>query len=264
MAARVTASTPEPRLDALLSCAAAELDGTWYPPCLRPRHDGLERALPRLVHDLRQHDLRMARPGQGGGPFYLGSQVKESNKTRPKADPAQAVVHRASRFPLLSVPVASCKHQYMYDMQSQFFDQLVYEWRWTADPELERLLRPALELHLQWARDCFDPDGDGLYESYINTMPTDSVWYNGGASAEETAFVYRGHQAALDMARRAGDATRPRIHAATLRRSGMRFWRGCGSRAKAIPASIASRAATAACTKTPGSTASACRSRQGC
>jgi hypothetical protein len=95
---------------------------------------------------------------------------------------------------------------HMYNTQTQFFDQLIRDWRSTADAEMEKLLRPALELHLQWARECFDPDDDGLYESYINTLPTDSVWYNGGGSVEESAYAYYGHHAALDMARRAGDA----------------------------------------------------------
>ena len=61
---------------------------------------------------------------------------------------------------------------------------------------MEKILRPALELHLEWAKDCFDPDDDGLYESYINTLPTDSVWYNGGGSVEESAYAYYGHVAA--------------------------------------------------------------------
>ncbi|NJK95896.1 MAG: hypothetical protein HC905_14175 [Bacteroidales bacterium] len=90
-------------------------------------------------------------------------------------------------------------------MQTQFFDQIVEEYRWTADPELIKFFREALELHLIWIRDCFDPDGDGIYESYINTWPTDSQWYNGGGCAEETSYAYRGHLAARDMARNAGD-----------------------------------------------------------
>lgn len=93
----------------------------------------------------------------------------------------------------------------MYDVQSQFFDQTINDWRATADPAMERLLRPALELHLEWLQACFDPDDDGLYESYINTLPTDSVWYNGGGSVEASAYAYTGHRAARDMARRAGD-----------------------------------------------------------
>ena len=49
------------------------------------------------------------------------------------------------------------------------------------------------------------PNDTGLYESYANTWPTDDQWYNGGGTAEETAYAYTGHKAALEMARRAGD-----------------------------------------------------------
>lgn len=92
----------------------------------------------------------------------------------------------------------------MYDMQTQFFDQCVRDWRATGNAAFEKRLLPMLELHLQWAKDCFDPDGDGLYESYINTWPTDSVWYNGGGTVEQTAYICYQSRAAAEMCRRAG------------------------------------------------------------
>ena len=104
----------------------------------------------------------------------------------------------------------------MYDVQTQFFDQTIAGWRASADPEMERLLRPALELHLEWMKDCFDPDNDGLYESYINTLPTDSVWYNGGGSAEQSAYAYTAYRAAADLARRAGDPAAAERHEAQM------------------------------------------------
>jgi hypothetical protein len=51
----------------------------------------------------------------------------------------------------------------------------------------EPALRVALELHAEWAAASFDGDGNGLFASYINTWPTDSQWYNGGETVEETA-----------------------------------------------------------------------------
>ena len=101
-------------------------------------------------------------------------------------------------------------------MQSQFFDQLIHAWRWTGDPELEKMLRGALELHLEYIHDCFDPNDTGLYESYANTWPTDNQWYNGGGTAEETAYAYAGHKAALELARRAGDDAAVKRHEARL------------------------------------------------
>ena len=63
----------------------------------------------------------------------------------------------------------------MYDMQSQMFDQQIHSWRFTGNRTHEPLLRKALKLHVEWAEDCFDADGNGLYHSYINTWPTASV-----------------------------------------------------------------------------------------
>ena len=215
LAGRVAASTPEPRLDAVLSCAAAEMDGGWYPPVFV--HSNMAWNIPfpgwQMIFGgtvCGWHDRVKAE-----AEHYIRSQVTESDRLQAKADPEKrlCVQHPDSRFYGRG---HIAKDQAFYNMQTQFFDQIVYDWRWTADPELGRLLRPALDLHLEWVRECFDPDGDGLYESYINTWPTDSVWYNGGGSVEETAYAYRAHQAARDMARRAGDTKAVAFHAALL------------------------------------------------
>jgi hypothetical protein len=143
--------------------------------------------------------------------FYTDSQVQESDKKEAKADPKSLLTeqHPDSRF----YGVGHIGNdQVFYNMQTQFFDQIVEEYRWTADPELIKFFRHALDLHLIWVRDCFDPDGDGVYESYINVWPTDSQWYNGGGTAEETSYAYRGHLAARDMALQAGDAEAVNYH----------------------------------------------------
>ena len=85
-----------------------------------------------------------------------------------------------------------------------------------AIPSWRRCCGPRLELHLEYIHDCFDPNDTGLYESYANTWPTDDQWYNGGGTAEETAYAYAGHKAALEMARRAGDAAAVKRHEARL------------------------------------------------
>ncbi len=92
-----------------------------------------------------------------------------------------------------------------YEFQTLMFDDAVRAWRHTADPVLEKHLLPMLELHLKRARECFDADDDGLYESYNNTWPNDSIWFNGGGTPEQSAYMFTGHRAAADMCRRAGD-----------------------------------------------------------
>ncbi len=199
--------TPNQSLDAAVAavCHAIQATAICAPPGFL--HGAMAFSIPflgwRVISGatvLGLHD-RVARNAS----HYLGAQIREDAlRTAANSDPRFLGCQEGadSRF----YGVGSIKREHhMYDTQSQFFDQTIQDWRWTADPKLEELLRPALELHLQWCKECFDPDGDGLYESYINTLPSDCVWYNGGGSVEESAYAFTAHIAARDMARRAGD-----------------------------------------------------------
>lgn len=210
-AERVKVDSPDPVLNAMVSASVAAIDGTWYPPVFvhgamqwNSRFPGWRTIFGGTVYGWHDRVREEAK-------FYTDAQIKSSGKNIAKADPATLYTeqHADSRF--YGVGRIN-KDQKFYDMQSQFFDQLVEEYRWTADPQLIKFLREPLELHLAWMKDCFDPDGDGTYESYINTWPSDSQWYNGGGSAEETAYAYRGHLAARDMARNAGDSVAENFH----------------------------------------------------
>jgi len=202
---RLKINTPDPYLNAVAAASVAAVDGTWYPPVFvhgalqwNNRFPGWRTIFGGTMYGWHDRVMDEAK-------FYTDAQVKISDKKEAKADPATLLTeqHPDSRF--YGVGRIN-KDQNFYDMQTQFFDQIVEEYRWTSDPELVKFFRETLELHLIWIRDCFDPDDDGVYESYINVWPTDSQWYNGGGSAEETSYAYRGHLAARDMARNAGDA----------------------------------------------------------
>jgi hypothetical protein len=208
---RLKINTPDPYLNAVARASVAAIDGTWYPPVFvhgamqwNNRFPGWRTVFGGTMYGWHDRVKAEAR-------FYTGFQVKTSDKKEAKADSVSLFTeqHADSRF--YGVGRIS-KDQNFYNMQTQFFDQLVEEYRWTNDPELVSFLREALEFHLIWVRDCFDPDGDGIYESYINTWPTDSQWYNGGGSAEETSYAYRGHLVARDMARNARDAEAEKYH----------------------------------------------------
>lgn len=224
LGARVVVSTPEARLNALASVSVAAIDGTWYPPCFvhsamlwNIPFPGWRTVFGGIMYGWPERVKETAR-------YFIASQVMESNKIEAVADPGRLLTcqDETSRFYGKGRIQA---HHLMYDMQSQFFDQIITAWRWSGDPELEEILRPALELHLEWMRDCFDPDGDGAYESYINSWPTDSVWYNGGGSCEATSYAFRGHHAALDMARRGDDRTSEALHRAALERIHLGFFK---------------------------------------
>jgi len=217
LGARIQVETPDAQLNVAASLVAAALDGAWYPPVFR--HGA-------MLWNNRYPGWRTMCGGTAAGwhdrvraeaEFYCGHQVSSSRKTSAKADPASrsTIPARNSRFYGRG---RILEDQGVYDMQSQFFDQLIHAWRWTGDADLEKRLRPALELHLEWMKDCFDPEGDGLYESVINVWPTDSVWYGGGGGAEATSYAYAGHRAARELALRAGDGAAARRHGAVLDR----------------------------------------------
>jgi hypothetical protein len=143
--------------------------------------------------------------------YYIASQNHDSSWKTARADTNLLSTLQAQGSRFFGQGYIQ-KDQFIYNFQTQFFDQLITEWRFSGDTALEHLLRPALELHLKWESDCFDADGDGLYESYINTWPTDCQWYNGGATVEETAYAYKAHRAAMEMAARAGDSSSANKH----------------------------------------------------
>lgn len=212
---RLKIDTPDPYLNAAARASVAAIDGTWYPPVFvhgamawSVRFPGWRTIFGGTMYGWHDRVVDEAE-------FYTDSQVTESEKNEAKADPKTLLTeqHPDSRF--YGTGHIS-KDQAFYDMQSQFFDQIVEEYRWTNNPELVKFFRKALELHLLWMRECFDPDGDGVYESYINVWPTDSQWYNGGGTAEETSYAYRGHMAARDMARNEGDKDAEEFHTRML------------------------------------------------
>jgi hypothetical protein len=213
---RVVIDTPDPQFNALVAASSAVTDGVYRDGVFT--HSGMRWGVPLLGwrciyggtaygwHDRVQTQARTC----------LAKQITESDKTRPVPDAKAGLSCQSLDSRLFGKGRVNTIHTWHYDMQSQFFDQLIHAWRWTGDPELEKILRPALELHLEYIHDCFDPDDDGLYESYANTWPTDNQWYNGGGTAEETAYAYAGHKAARELARRAGDMAAVQRHEARL------------------------------------------------
>jgi len=213
---RMRTETPEPRLDAAVAAVCHPIDGNCERGSFIFRHGCMSWSIRFLgwrviagATVLGWHERV-----RGNAAHYAAAQVVDAgDRTEPRADPSMRLCQEGPSSRLYGrgrIPL----DQHFYNTQTQFFDQTIRDWRWTADPALEKILRPALELHLEWARACFDPDGDGLYESYINTLPTDSMWYNGGGSVEESAYVFYGHRAAADLARRAGDTVAEARHRA--------------------------------------------------
>lgn len=202
---RLEINTPDKYLNAVAHASLTAVDGSWYPPvfvhgCLQwnRRFPGWRTLFGGTMYGWHDRIFDEAK-------FYIDSQVKTSDYTKAEADSSLMLTTQSKHSRYYGVGRIKLDQEF-YDMQTQFFDQLIEEYRWNNSPLYVRMLRPALELHLQWMDECFDPDGDGLYESYINTWPTDSQWYNGSGTAEETSYAYRAHKAAMDMAVAEGDS----------------------------------------------------------
>ncbi|MBS0661752.1 MAG: DUF4450 domain-containing protein [Verrucomicrobia bacterium] len=211
---RARSESPDARLDAALAAVCHAIDGNCERDPYIFRHGCMAFSCRfvgwRVICGATA--LGWHERVRGNAEYTIGLQkVDDPARTRPQANPERMHCHEGPGSRLYGR--GSLDRDYtIYDVQSQFFDQTIQGWRASADPELERLLRPALELHCEWMRECFDPDDDGLYESYINTLPTDSVWYSGGGGAEQSAYAYTAHRAAADLARRAGDRDAMRRH----------------------------------------------------
>ena len=215
---RVVVETPDPWLDAAVGASGNAIDG-----CFRDNiytHSGMRWGVPLLgwrtifggtVYGWHDYVKTQAN-------LCINKQITQSDRTTAKADPAALLSSQAPDSRLFGRGRINFHQPYHYDMQSQFFDQIQHAWRWTGDADLEKLLRPALDLHCEYLKDCFDPNGLGIYESYANTWPTDDQWYNGGGTSEETAYAYAAEQTALNLAQRAQDEPGVRFHAANVER----------------------------------------------
>lgn len=215
VARQIVVATPDPQLDAGVAAACFAIDSTFYPPVYV--HGAMAWNIPfpgwRTIYGPTAFGWHENVKAEAR--YYIASQNRETKTRIPEATPFRRLCtqSRESRFFGRGRIVQDGGP---YNFQTQFFDQIIHAWRSTNDKELEALLREALTLHMEWVQECFDPDNDGLYESYINTWPTDCVWYNGGGSVEETAYAFAGYQALADLARRAGDETSAKRHEAQV------------------------------------------------
>jgi len=209
---QIAVNTPDDRFNASVNAVCAAVDGIIRPPYIM--HGAMLWNMPYMGWRTLYGPTALGWHSNVKETVktYLDTQLKSSPNSTPKADSALGYSQEAVDSRMYGRGHLAHPHQYRYDMQSVFFDMAIHAWRWTGDPELERLLGKTLPLHLEWMHDCFDPDDDGLYESYQNTAEVDQVWYNGGGTAEETAYAYNGHLAAMDIARKTGDTISANKH----------------------------------------------------
>src|SRR5512136_2115721 len=94
-------------------------------------------------------------------------------------------------------------------MQEVFIDQILWYLQWTGDLEFAKEMWPVLVDHLAWEKRCFDPDDDGLYENYANTLISDAHHYSGSPCTQASAYDYRALRLAAKLARLLGNDPEP-------------------------------------------------------
>ncbi len=208
---QVVADTPDPYFNAAVSASTAAAIGLFVDPVFVHGGSSWRNQQPGWRTMGAAYNYGFHEPVKRSIAFWDSLQVKQP-KGKPHGVYSENGAQQAGDSRFFGEGFIDYKQPPHYEFQTQFFDEAVRAWRATADPALERMLLPMLELQLQRCLDCFDPDGDGLYESYNNTWPNDSVWFSGGGTVEQSAYVYYGRRAAADMRRRLGDTKAAAAH----------------------------------------------------
>ncbi|MBC8876271.1 MAG: DUF4450 domain-containing protein [Planctomycetes bacterium] len=215
---RVRVRAPEPLLEAAAAAICSAGDGLWDPPTYS--HGGVRWHFPYLgwrgayiADDFGWHDRARTHFRA-----FAQVQVKEPATAQPHADPERDLARQAADSVLYSrgyIPVHPTKDDRgPCDMQQVYVDQLMWHFLWTGDLEFAREMWPVIVDHLEWERRSFDPDGDGLYENYANTLISDAHHYSGGACTQASAYNYRAFRMAARLARVIGEEAEPFDHEA--------------------------------------------------
>lgn len=92
-----------------------------------------------------------------------------------------------------------------YNMNLVYIDELLWHFNWTGNMDYVKQMWPVLQHHLAWEKRNFDPDGDGLYDSYACIWASDALQYNSGGVTFSSAYNYRANRMAAEIAKKIGE-----------------------------------------------------------
>ena len=96
-----------------------------------------------------------------------------------------------------------------YDMNLVLINQLLGHIQWTGDLDFAREMWPVIRRHLEWEKQCFDGNRDGLYDSYASIWASDALQYSGSGVTHSSSCNYRGNLLAAEIARHIGENPEP-------------------------------------------------------
>lgn len=96
-----------------------------------------------------------------------------------------------------------------YDMNLAYIDELLWHFAFDADTAYMRQMWPVIQRHLNWEKQAWDPDNDGLYDAYCCIWASDALQYNSGGVTHSSAYNYRGNLIAARIAEIIGESPEP-------------------------------------------------------
>ncbi len=158
---------------------------SWYGPTVVGWHE-------RVAKAIRSHIAEI--PDSAPGP----EQVWYDGNDRPDLDHEGTQYHQI-RNSTGFIPCILGGND-IYNMQEVGMDMLLHHLDWTGDRELAREIFTALTGVLDWEERILDPDGDGLFQNFLNTWISDGHAYNGGGCAQSSFYNYRANSALAKIA----------------------------------------------------------------
>ncbi|MBO4631600.1 MAG: hypothetical protein J5858_06730, partial [Lentisphaeria bacterium] len=105
----------------------------------------------------------------------------------------------------------------IYDMQEVAVDMTLYYLEHSGDLETCGQVFDRLCEVLDWEERILDPDGDGLYQNFLNTWISDGHSYNGAACAQASSYNYAANLRTAKLGRKLGkDVSRLERRAAKI------------------------------------------------
>lgn len=213
IASRVRVSTPDPFLNAAVPAISVAADRLWTPPVYM--HGAVAWRMPLLgwrgayiASEFGWHDRAKAHFRE-----YARLQFQERGGGTAHAEPKYNLARQSLDSVLYSrghIPNAPVKGEMgQCDMQQVYVDQLLWHLQWTGDLDFASEMWPVLVEHFAWEKRCFDPDDDGLYENFANTMISDAHHYSGSACTQSSAYNYRSLKLVAELAKHLGEDAEP-------------------------------------------------------
>ncbi|MCA9097600.1 MAG: hypothetical protein KDA36_04415, partial [Planctomycetaceae bacterium] len=185
--------TPDPMLDLTIPFNVLGMDGCWNKQVFC--HGAVNWPSPYLGWRVCY------------GPTVIGWHDRVLSHFRTHADPTRFNLDPAVGDGYISPELHG--RGFAYNMQEVAVDMLLHNFQWSGNLDACRDTFDRLSQILAFESRNFDPDGNGLYQNFLNTWISDGHHYNGGECTQSTAYNYRANRLLAKVASRIGRDPQP-------------------------------------------------------